>query len=131
MARQIWSCFLSVALLSLSTGNFSASQTLTKCTAQTRQLIVQRGRSVRTSGVTLGRGTTEYHVKPKSDMNVNIQIANSPLKLDIYSLGPSTLKARDVNNWSGQFSSGKEYVLVVNNCSGKTSSRFQLVITSN
>jgi len=132
MSRKIvWLCFVLLAIAGLPNGNFSAPQTLTKCTAQSRQLVLQKGRPVKAAGVTSGRSTTEYHVKPKSDMSVIIKIVNSQLRLDIYSLGPSTLIAKNVDNWSGPFSSGKEYILVVNNCSGKTSSRFQLLITSN
>lgn len=64
-------------------------------------------------------------------MTVNIKLTNSQLRLDLYSLGPSTMIINNKDSWSGRFSSGKEYVLVVNNCSGKMSSKFQLEITSN
>jgi uncharacterized membrane protein len=77
------------------------------------------------------RSTVEYHVKIGTAASVNVKLANSGLKLDIYSLRPSTIIATSVDTWSGQFSSGTEVVVVVKNCSGKTSSKFQLEITSN
>jgi len=75
------------------------------------------------------RSTVEYHIKIRTEANVKVR--NSGLTLDIYSLRPSTIVATSVNTWSGHFSSGTEFVVVVKNCSGKTSSKFQLEITSN
>jgi len=77
------------------------------------------------------RSTVEYHAKIGTDASVNVKRTNSGLKLDIYSLGPSTIIATDVDMWSFTLSSGTEFVVVVKNCSGKTSSKFQLEITSN
>ena len=77
------------------------------------------------------RSTVEYHVKLRTNASVNVRLTNSGLKLDIYSLRPSKIIATSVDTWSGNFSSGTEFVVVVKNCSGKTSSKFQLEITSN
>jgi len=132
MRRRILpSSFLLLVIAGLPTGPVSVSQTLTKCIARSKPLIVPKGKPLKLTSTVPGRSTIEYHVKPKTDMNVNIRIANSQLKLDIYSLGPSTLVKKSVDNWPGQFSGGKEYVLVVNNCSGNSASKFQLQITSN
>jgi nucleoside recognition membrane protein YjiH len=77
------------------------------------------------------RSTIEYHTKTRTDASVNVKLTNSGLTLDIYSLRPSTIIATSVDTWSGTFSAVTEYVVVVKNCSGKTSSKFQLEITSN
>ena len=125
MRRRIFPLsLLLLVIASLATGPISVSQTLTKCIARSKPLIVQKGRPLKLTSMAPGRSTIEYHVKPKTDMNVNIKIANSQLTLDIYSLNPSTLlKKSVVDNWPGQFSGGKEYVLVVNNCSSNFSCR--------
>ena len=124
-------CFLVLAIAGLPICNFSAPQTLTKCTALSKPLTLLKGRPQKIAWTAPGRSTIEYHLKTKADMNVNIKLTNSPLKLDLYSLEPSTMITNNVDSWSGRFSSGKEYVLVVNNCSRKMSSKFQLEITSN
>lgn len=129
--RIVRLCFLVLVIVGLPICNFSAPQTLTKCTALSKPLLLQKGRPQKIPGTAPGRSTIEYHVKMKADMNVNIKLTNSPLTLDLYSLEPSTIITNNVDSWSGVFSSGKEYVLVVNNCSGKVSSKFQLEITSN
>src|SRR5438874_7870595 len=127
MRRRIFPLsLLLLVIASLATGPISVSQTLTKCIARSKPLIVQKGRPLKLTSMAPGRSTIEYHVKSKTDMNVNIKIANSQLKLDIYSLEPSTLLKKSVDNWPGRFSGGKEYVLVVNNCSGNSASKFQL-----
>src|ERR1043166_4593119 len=125
----IWFFFLAIAGLPIA--GFSAPQTLTKCTARSKPLTLLKGRLQKIAGAVPGRSTIEYHVKMKADMNVNIKLTNSPLQLDLYSLVPSTIITNNVDSWSGWFSAGKEYVLVVNNCSGKMSSKVQLEITSN
>ena len=129
--RMVRSCFLVLAIVGLPICNFSAPHDLTKCAARSKPLTLLKGRTQKVAGLAPARSTIEYHIKTKADMNVHINLSNTPLKLDLYSLDPSTMITDYVDNWSGRFSSGKEYVLEVNNCSGKVSSKFQLAITSN
>lgn len=123
-------CVLLLAIPGLSITNLSASQTLIKCTALSRSLNLLRDRTQKVSGTAPPRSTVEYHVKTKTDVSVNVKLTNSRLKLDIYTLRPSTIIATNVDTWAGKISSGTEFVVVVKNCSGKTSSEFQLEITS-
>ena len=129
--RIVRSCFLFLAIAGLPIAEFSAVPDLTKCAARSKPLTLLKGRPQKITGLAPARSTIEYHVKTKAGMNVNIKLNNSSLKLDLYSLEPSTMITNNVDSWSGRLSSGKEYVLVVNNCSGKTFSKFQLEITSN
>lgn len=132
MTRRILALgFFFLAIAGSPIAEFSAVPDLTKCTALSKPLTLLKGRPQKIAGLAPARSTIEYHVKTKAEMNVNIKLTNSPLKLDLYSLGPSKLITNNVDNWSGRFYSGTEYVLVVNNCSGKASSRFQIEITSN
>jgi hypothetical protein len=122
-------CVLLLANPGLSITSPSAFQTLTNCTALSKPLKLLRGRTQKVSGTAQPRSTVEYHITVSTDAKV--KITNSGLKLDIYSLRPSTIIATSVNTWSGQFLSGTEFVVVVKNCSGKISNKFQLEITSN
>lgn len=92
---------------------------------------MQKGRPTKILGTVAGRTKIEYHTKPKTEMYVNVKLTSPAAKLDVYSLTPSTLIAKSVDYWPGQLSAGKEYLLVVNNCSGKATAKFQLAITSN
>ena len=129
MRSVIWTCVLLLTNPGLSITSLSASQNLTTCTALSRSLNLLKGRTQKVPGTAPARSTVEYHIKTKTDANV--KLTNSGLKLDIYSLRPSTLVATSVNAWSGHFSSGTEFVVVIKNCSGKASSKFQLEISSN
>jgi hypothetical protein len=132
MKRRILTLgFFFLAIAGSPIAEFSAVPDLTRCTARSKPLTLLKGRQQRIAGVAPARSTIEYHVKTKAEMNVNVKLTDSPLKLDLYSLGPSTRITGYVDSWSGRFSSGTEYVLVVNNCSGKASSRFRIEITSN
>ena len=133
MSREISALnFAFLTIVGLTSGPLSAPQTLTKCRVQSKQLILQKSQKpFRLAGTVLSKGSNEYHLKVKSDLNAEIQLnANSHLKFDIYLLDPPTVITKNVDNWSGTFSSEKEYVLAVSNCSGKTPARFQLAITS-
>ncbi len=131
MSSVILMSVLVLAILGSPLANLSASQTLTKCTAISRPLNLVKARPQKISGMALARSTVEYHLKMKTATNVNVKLTNSELKLDVYSLRPSTIIMTNVDVWSSNLSPGTEYVLVVKNCSGKAPSRFQLEITSN
>jgi len=133
MSREISALnFVFLAIFGLTAGALSAPQTLTKCRVQSKQLILQKSQKpFRLAGTVLSKGSNEYHLKVKSDLNTGIRLtANSHLKFDIYLLDPPTVITKGVDNWSGTFSNEKEYVLAVSNCSGKTSITFKLEITS-
>lgn len=121
-----------LTIIGLTAGVFSAPQTLTKCKVQSKQLILQKfQKPFRLAGTVLSKGSNEYHLEVKSDLNAEIRLtANGHLRFDIYLLDPPTVITKSVDNWSGTFSSEKEYVLAVSNCSGKTSTTFKLEITS-
>lgn len=132
MTRRILALgFFFLAIAGSPIAGFSAVPELTKCPARSKPLTLLKGRQQKIAGLAPARSTIEYRVKTKAEINVNIKLTNSPLKLDLYSLRPSTWIAGYVDTWSGRFSSGTEYVLVVSNCSGKASSKFRLEITSN
>ena len=123
--------FVFLTIFGLTTRGFSTPQTLTKCKVQSRPLILQKSlKPFRLAGTVLGKSTNEYHVKVKSDLNADIRLTGGQLKFDIYLLDPPTVITKSADNWSGPFSSEKEYVLAVSNCSGKAPARFQLDITS-
>src|SRR2546422_2188942 len=133
MIREISALtFAFLTIVGLMSGVSSAPQTLTKCKVQSKQLILQKSqRPFRLAGTVLSKGSNEYHLKVKSDLNAEIRLtANNHLKFDIYLLDPPTVITKAVDNWSGTFSNEKEYVLAVSNCSGKTSITFKLDITS-
>jgi hypothetical protein len=128
--RMLAFSFFFLAIVGLPTADFSAGQSLTKCPARSQRLNILKGRAQKVPGTVPARSTIEYHVPMKTNIDVNIKLPNSALRFDLYFLRPSRLITNNDDDWSGQFYSGTEYVLVVNNCSGRTSSRFQLEITS-
>lgn len=105
----------------------AAPQTLSKCTVQSKQVILQKNRPLRLTGVVAGRGTIEYHFKAKVDTSLDIKLTKTNhLKFDVYLLDPPTAISKGSETWSGMFSKDREYSLAINNCSGRTSSKFQI-----
>ena len=102
-------------------------QTLSKCTVQKKQLILPKGRSLRLTGTALGRTSVEYHVTPKLDTSLEFKLTTANhLNLSIYLLDPPTAISKGSETWSGTLLKGSEYTLAVNNCSGRTSTKFQI-----
>src|SRR2546423_985107 len=81
--RVLGLSFFFLAVAGLPLAGFSAPQILTKCTARSKPLTLLKGRPQKIAGTVPGRSTIEYHVKIKTDMNVNIKLTNFPLKLDL------------------------------------------------
>lgn len=117
--------FVFLAMASLTSGGFSAPDRLTKCRILSKPLYLK---TTRIYGTVSSGSTLEYHLKTTSDLYPDIRLTNSRLKLDIYLTDPPTVIKKGVAEWSGQFFGEKEYVLALNNCSGKTSAKFQLEI---
>ena len=123
--------FAFLTIVALTSGVFSAPQTLTKCKVQSKPLILQKSqRPFRLTATVLSKSTNEYHVKVKSDLNADIRLTGSQVKFDIYLLDPPTVIVKNVDYAAITFSQDKEYVLAVSNCSGKAPARFQLEISS-
>src|SRR5439155_15901677 len=98
----------------------ASPQTLSKCTVQTKQLILQKGRSLRLTGTALGRGSVEYHVKLKVDTSLEFKLTTANrLKLNIYLLDPPTVISKGSETWAGTLLKDNEYTLAINNCSGR------------
>jgi len=107
----------------------AAPQTLSKCTVQTRQMILPKGRSLRLTGTALVRGSVEYHVKPKVDTSLEIKLTTANhLPLNIYLLDPPTGLGNGSDTWQGTLNGGNEYTVAINNCSGRTSIKFQMEV---
>lgn len=131
MSRKIIALTIVIlTVVGLTPGGFSAPQTLTKCKVQSKPLTIPRTQKpFPVTGTVLSNSRIEYHLKPTSDLNADVQLtANDPVKLDIYLVNPPTVIKKSVNKWSGTFSAKQEYVLTVNNCFGKTTARFHLEI---
>ncbi|HEX5701699.1 MAG TPA: hypothetical protein VFX97_00610 [Pyrinomonadaceae bacterium] len=130
--RMFGLCVLILAMVSLPVGNPGASGSLTKCTALPKPLTLAKPRSgpQKVTGTVPARSSIDYYVANlKADANVEIKVTDSALKFEIYSLGPSTKITKNVNWWQDKLYSGRKYVLAINNCTSKTSSRYQLAIT--
>jgi hypothetical protein len=123
--------FILTMLLDVTSEAQADKRTLKECRIQTQKLLLQPGQKpLRLAGTVLTKGTVEYHLKVKSDLKVDVQLkTDSQLALDIYSLVPPTPLQKKVAQWSGSLSRGNEYTFIVNNCSGNTNVKYQLLIT--
>ncbi|HEX3145483.1 MAG TPA: hypothetical protein VHQ64_16030 [Pyrinomonadaceae bacterium] len=127
MIRTTATAAFLLVILSVSLSGAAAPQTLSKCTVQTRQLILPKGRSLRLTGTALVRGSVEYHVKPKVDTSLEIKLTTADhLPLNLYLLDPPTAQGNGTDTWQGTLSGGSEYTVAINNCSGRTSLKFQM-----
>lgn len=133
MRKRIFALpLLTLAIMGWPLADFSAPQTLTKCRAVSKRLPkIVKGRPRTVPGNAPARSTVEYRTKMTAAMYVTIKMKESSLKMDLYSLDPSTIIEKNFEEKSAQFESGKEYVLVVNNCSGRKLTSFRLELTSN
>ena len=129
--RMLTYFFILTTLFNVTSEARADKRTLKECRIQTQRLTLQPGQKpLRLAGTALKTGTVEYHLKVKSDLTVDVQLkTDSQLTLDIYSLVPPTPIQKKVAQWSGPLSKSNEYTLIVNNCSGSTNMKYQLLIT--
>ena len=129
--RMLTFFFILTTLLNVNSEAQADKRVLKECRIQTQKLTLQPGQKpLRLAGTVLKTGTMEYHLKVKSDLTVDVQLkTDSQLTLDIYSLVPPTPIQKKVAQWSGPLSKSNEYTFIVNNCSGSTNVKYQLLIT--
>ena len=130
--RMFGSCVLILTMVSVPVWNPVASQSLTKCTARSKPLTLAKPRSgpQKVPGTIPARSTIDHHVtRLKADTNLELKLNDPGLSFEIYSLEPSTKITKNVNWWADKLYAGKKYVIVINNCAGKKSSRYQLEVT--
>jgi hypothetical protein len=115
-------------ILSFTASVVSTPQTLTKCKIQ-RGTSQSNPRSL--TGSVLSKSSKEYKVKFTSNVTKTLAliVRKGQLKLDVYQVDPPKVIARDCKDCKVIFEAGKEYILALSNCSGRTTVSFQLYVT--
>lgn len=138
MRRALMIVSLAIAtsgVLSAASASVTANsgQTQVKaCKIQSKQLILQKtSKPLRLTGIVLHDGSYEYHLRSKSDLTVEIQLAtDSKLKFNVYSIDPPRSITKQAASWSGTFSKEHEYILAFSNCSGRTTAKYEVSLTA-